>query len=100
LRPPRKVVTLFHRTTAVAAKQIFAAGFRDGVGYYMTSKLWQGVWLSDRPLDYNSGAKGNVLLCVLLHTSEDWIARWEWIEEGKSHREWLIPARTVNRLGW
>jgi hypothetical protein len=94
-----KVITLFHRTTAQAAKKIRAEGFRDGVGDYMTSKLWRGVWLSDRPLDCNSGAKGGVLLCVLLTASERWLHRWEWIEVGKPYREWLIPARTVNRLG-
>lgn len=32
------------------------------------------------------------LLCSL------YIARWECVEAGNPYREWLIPARTLNRL--
>jgi hypothetical protein len=65
----------------------------------MTTQWHRGVWLSDRPLDCNSGAKGRALLCVTLAASERWLARWEWVDRTKAYREWLIPARTVNRLG-
>jgi hypothetical protein len=92
-------MTLFHRTTTAAAKQIIANGFRDSAGRYMTTGWHRGVWLSDRPLDSNQGADGDVLLCIVLSCSEVQIARWEWIEARKPYREWLIPAQTVNHLG-
>jgi hypothetical protein len=68
------VTVLYHRTANEAAEQILAGGFGDGEGTYMTSNWYRGVWLSDRPLDVDEG------------------------EEGKPYREWLIPAKTVNRL--
>jgi hypothetical protein len=38
---------LFHRTSG--GQQIMQGGFRDGRGTYLTSKVWDGVWLSDVP---------------------------------------------------
>ena len=32
------MVTLYHRTAEVIARQIIATGFRDGEGYYMTTR--------------------------------------------------------------
>jgi hypothetical protein len=81
------MVTLYHRTREDAARQIVADGFRDGEGYYMTEDLMSGVWLSDRPLDCDEGAWGNTLLSVELTKDEHEIAEFEWIEDGKPHRE-------------
>ena len=49
--------------------------------------LHSGVWLSDRPLEADEGALGNALL-----TGDQVISPFEWIEEGKAYRGWLIPA--------
>jgi len=54
------------------------------------------VWLSNEPLDCNEGAKSDVLLEVALDVEEDDLAAYEWPEEGKPYREWLIPAAIVN----
>jgi len=62
-------------------------GFRDGKGYHGTEYLHSGVWLSDRPLEADDAALGNALL-----TGDQEISPFEWIEEGKAYREWLIPA--------
>ena len=86
-------LTLYHRTSAAVAKAILREGFRDGTGTYLTHQEWTGVWLSDVPLDTNEGAEGDTLLQVKL--SEFDIANFEWIEEGKGYREWLIPARMI-----
>jgi hypothetical protein len=85
---------LFHRTNAAAAHRILSDGFRDGVGAYMTAQEWSGVWLSDVPLDANEGAFGGTLF--RLDLPEEMIADYEWKEEGKGYREWLVPARLVN----
>jgi len=53
------------------------------------------VWFSDRPLDANDGARGDGLLVVDI--PEEVIVDYEWVEEGKGYREWLIPAEVVNR---
>lgn len=86
---------LFHRTNAAAA--ILASGFRDKTACYMTTDEHTGVWFSDVPLDENEGAKGDELLC--LEIAEESIAEYEWVEEGKGYREWLIPATVANAHG-
>jgi hypothetical protein len=87
---------LFHRTTRAAVDTIVTDGFRDGHGNYLTESQWSGVWLSDTPLDENEGANGDVLLEVTLDIPNEELADWEWVEEGKPYREWLIPAAVVN----
>ncbi len=90
---------LFHRTSSTRAQAIAAQGFRDGVGSYLTDSSRRGVWLSDKPLDANEGAEGNTLLEVDLGLSNREIDRFEWVEEGKPYREFLVPAGVVNRHG-
>jgi hypothetical protein len=92
------MMILWHRTSADRAESILREGFRDGHGGYMTDREFRGVWLSDQPLDSNDGAWGDTLLRVMLGCTEDEISDFEWIEEGKAYREWLIPALFVNRL--
>jgi len=87
---------LWHRTRAAAAESILREGFRDGYRRYMTDREFSGVWLSDRPLDSNEDACGDALLRVVLACTENEISDFEWIEEGKTYREWLIPAAFVN----
>jgi len=89
---------LWHRTSPARAESILRDGFRDGYGRYMTDREFSGVWLSDQPLDSNDGASGDTLLRVDLACNESEISDFEWIEEGKSYREWLIPAAFVNDL--
>ena len=87
---------LYHRTTAASAESILRDGFKDGTGHYLTGQLHSIVWLSNEPLDINEGATGEVLLEVALDMREDDLAFYEWPEEGKPYREWLIPAPIVN----
>jgi hypothetical protein len=51
------------------------------------------------PLDANEGACGNVLLQITLDAAETDLAHYEWPEEGKSYREWLLPAAFLNTWG-
>jgi hypothetical protein len=89
-------VLLYHNTFAASA--ILRDGFRDGEGSYLTDQPHQGVWLSDRPLDINEGAVGDVLLCIEI--PEQAIAPWEWVgEPSMGYREFLAPAELVNRFG-
>jgi len=86
---------LFHRTHHAAA--ILREGFRDGEGSYLTDRTLRGVWLSDFPLDENAGADGDQLLQVDV---PDAVALdHEVVEEGKTYREFLIPADVLNRCG-
>jgi hypothetical protein len=43
------MTTFYHRTTDECAKLILREGFRDGTGYYLTTRTHTGVWLSKRP---------------------------------------------------
>jgi len=90
------VVTLFHRTTANAAQAILSSGFKDGTGKYLAKNEYSGVWLSDVPLTLNEGADGDTLLEVNLDLPKDELQDYEWVEDGKPYREWLIPAELIN----
>lgn len=87
---------LYHRTTSQGAASILAGGFKDGAGHYLTSSTNTGVWLADCPLDANEGAQGEELLEVLLPNGFD-LGPYEWVEEGKPYREFLVPAEQINR---
>jgi hypothetical protein len=86
-------VKLYHRTDQEAAAQILKYGFRDGKGTYMTKQEHSGVWLSNVPLDENEGAFGDVLL--ELDLPDEKLTPYEWIEEGKPYREFLVPAGSL-----
>lgn len=60
----------------------------------MTGTIHRGVWLSDRPLSIMEGAKGNDLL--VLDIPEEVLVEYEWVEEEKTYREFLVPAEVVN----
>lgn len=47
----------------------------------------------------NEGANGNALLEVTLDVTEEEMARFEWVEDGKSYREFLVPADRINTEG-
>jgi hypothetical protein len=89
-------VNLYHRTTAENAHSILIGGFRNADGYYLTDRKWSGVWVSDRPLDSNEGAEGDTLLKIAAGFTEAELADFEWIEEGKGYREWLVDAALLN----
>lgn len=63
----------------------------------MTDREWSGVWFSDRPLTSNEGAAGDTLLALQIPVSA--IRDYEWVEERKSYREFLVPAEIANRYG-
>ena len=86
---------LFHRTSKKNAETIIANGFRDGEDRYHTNSHHRGVWLSDRPLDSNEGAWGDTIIAVEFD-DPDAIAEFEWIEDEKPYREWLVPADRIN----
>ena len=87
----------YHRTTAEDARSIIESGFRNSSGYFLSNRTWTGVWLSSIPVDSEHGAEGDALLIVKLEIDEHELARWEWAAEGRTYREWLIPANLINR---
>ena len=87
---------LYHVTDVAAARGILDTGFRDTRGGYGTIHERAGVWLSDQPLTANDGVLGDVILEVETDLSPDVLAAYEWVEEGKGYREFLVPAAIVN----
>jgi hypothetical protein len=88
---------LYHVTSSESAAAIKRDGFRDTGG--MTESGHRGVWLSDRPLDANEGAPYTVIAVDLPLSMAD-LDQYEWKEEGKGYREWLIPAAIINKYWW
>jgi len=93
--PGEAVMRVYHRTSGEAAAAIKEAGFRDAEGTYLTRNVYRGVWFADQPLDINEGADGEVVFEV--EVPEPALSEYEWIEEGKPYREFLVPAEVVNR---
>jgi hypothetical protein len=97
LKTPGWQMILYHRTTAKNAQQILTRGFQNATGTYPTDRLWTGVWVSDRPLTGGEGgADGDTLLRITIKLNETELADFEWVEEGKGYREWLIDAALLN----
>jgi hypothetical protein len=90
---------LYHRTTRENADAIAKEGFRDATATYLTDKEFSGVWVSNLPLDCNEGAWGDVLFEITLDEPEAALADYEWVEDFKSYREWLMPAAIINARG-
>jgi hypothetical protein len=90
---------LFRRVRPSEAERVLAGGFENHTGTYLTDREWTGVWVSDRALDCNEGIPlaAIVLLEIQLHVPEAAIADYEWVEEEKTYREWLLPAVLLNR---
>lgn len=87
----------YHLTSAENARAIVNNGFRDSIGHFLTNRTWTGVWLSCRPPETADSLPGHSLLVVHLEMSEPESARWEFTGEGRPYREWLIPAKILNR---
>jgi hypothetical protein len=90
---------LYHVTTCDRARTILRQGFHDNVGSYGADRQLSGVWLSDKPLDCND--TGNVIADAILAVSIDCelddLSMYECVEDGRSYREWLVPADFVNK---
>jgi hypothetical protein len=85
---------LYHRTDAKDA--ILAEGFTDADGDYLTERLHGGVLLTDRILDANEGAAAGEDV-LDLEIPEEIVAPFEWIEDDKGYREFLVPAEIAKR---
>ena len=91
---------LFHIANNTNAAAILKDGFRDVMGYHHAGQEWTGVWVSSEPLDWSQRQylnEANTLFAIEI--PEDVISEFEWAEEGKLIREWLIPAELLNSYG-
>lgn len=87
---------LFHITSIANAEAILKEGFRDATGYYITDQEWSGVWVVSEPEEQHLTASSTLFA---IEVPEDVINEFEWAEEGKPNREWLIPAALLNSYG-
>ena len=91
---------LFHIASKANAEAILKDGFRDTMGYHHAGQEWTGVWVSSAPLDWSQRQylnDANTLFAIEI--PEDAISAFEWVEEAKTIREWLIPAALLNSYG-
>jgi hypothetical protein len=87
----------YHASRPEVAQAILSGGFREGSGTYLTRSRHVGVWFSDYALGVNEGATGNAV--VWIDAPEHEFAEYEWTEQGKPYREFLVPAAVANRYG-
>ena len=88
---------LFHITSNANAEAILKEGFRGATGYYLTDQQHTGVWVSGEPFDGQYLNDANTLFAIEI--PEDATSEFEWVEEAKTIREWLIPAALLNSYG-
>ena len=91
---------LYHVASSSAAAAILLGGFVDGEGKYGTERKLRGVFLSNRALDTNEGVRssGDIVLAVTFVSMPlSDLDEYELAEDGKSYREWCIPASVVQR---
>jgi len=86
---------LYHTTNF--SKEILDQGFKDYTRGFLTNRLWTGVWFSNMPLDESDTIEGDTVL--MIEIPEKKIKRYEWIEEDRRNREFLIPAKIANKYG-
>ena len=89
------MLRLYHRTSRCAAQGILDQGFRNAWGYYLTDRLWYGVWLSESPAGANEGPNGDWLVVVDLDIPDSDLAQYAW-DFGKGYRDYLVPAEWIN----
>jgi hypothetical protein len=91
---------LFHIASKSNAETILRDGFRDVMGYHHAGQEWTGVWVSSEPLDWSQRQYLNdAHILFTIEIPEKAISEFEWVEEGKTLREWLIPAAQLNSYG-
>ena len=85
---------LFHIASNKNAETILKEGFRNGTGYYLTDRLWEGVRISDKPFNDEHLSDTNTLFAIEI--PEDVINEFEVVGTGKVTREFLVPAALLN----
>ena len=88
---------VFHIASNKNAEAIPKEGFRNGTGYYLTDRLWEGVWISDKPFNDEHLSNTNTLFAIEI--PEEDISDCEWAEEGNPYREWLVDDKILNSYG-
>ena len=83
----------FHTTDAASAIQ--REGFRDAEGTYLTANTYRCVWFANTPATASDGPEGETVIVVEM--PEDAALLYEWVEDGRTFREFLIPAGIANR---
>ena len=91
---------LFHIASKANAEAILKDGFRDVMGYHHADQEWTGVWVSSKPLDWSQRQYlDDAHTLFAIEIPEDVISEFEWVEEAKTIREWLVPAALLNSYG-
>jgi len=80
----------YHVTSTEAAAAIESDGFGDLTGTYQSDHEWTGVRISNRALDCSEGVYGEADFEMTVEPQA--IADFEWTEEDRGYREWLVPA--------
>src|SRR5262249_33292590 len=93
------LIVLWHRTHSENAAAILGHGSRETACPYGLDNNGTGVCFSDELLTPNEGENGDTVLRVTLDCTPEEIRQFEWIEEGKGFRKFLIPASFIVAYG-
>lgn len=91
------LVRIYHTTDAESAARIMRDGFQD------PTDLWRSIqqllpypFFADRPIGKIDGAKGRVVIEIIIETTSE--EMWEQFDtkDGRDFREFLIPSARIN----
>lgn len=89
--------TLYHVTTAEKAVAILQDGFTDRRGSPGAERAESAdVPLSAHPQDASEGTAGDTVLAVSLSVPLWALTDFEVVEDGRSCREWCVPADLID----
>lgn len=90
---------VYHVTNGEAARAILAGGFQDQTGKHLTANEYTGVFVANHPLYLSGPFDPFSDPCLEIAIDEKLLAAYEWVEEFKRFREWLVPAKVLNEHG-
>jgi hypothetical protein len=73
-----------------SAQRILTNGFEE-----REYQRGTGAWLSNRPLDANSGPAGDTLLLITFKVKFRELAQFDCTQLGLSYREFLVPSAFI-----
>ena len=84
---------LYHLTTKRNAEKIEAGGLIDGTGSYMLTREGSGLWYLDSVREFDARPEVDTVLTFSIPAGV--AVQYEWEDEVKPYREFLIPASVV-----
>jgi len=90
-------VLVFHVTPKHTVASVWRRGFEVQASITSRVGTWSGVWVTDGFFDQRDCAARSLSIVEIACDAQQ-LSRFEYVEEGKPYRDWLVPASILNRF--